>query len=95
MTNRITRRGIPINDNAARLGSGGGEGPDQHLYNNMTAPAAQHRCMTMPDQGANTERRVEQLRLFALDGVLSEPYVPARAGNDAAMSAAMRVGRAQ
>ena len=40
-------------------------------------------------------QRAEQVRLFALDGVLSEPYVPAHAGNGAAMSAALRVGRAQ
>ena len=84
-----------VNENAARPGSRGGEGIDQRPYNNMTAPAAQLRCTPMPGQGAITEQRAEQLRLFALDGVLSEPYVPAHAGNGAAMSAALRVGRAQ
>ena len=48
-----------------------------------------------PDRRANTERRVEQLRLFALDGVLSEPYVPARARNSAATSAAAVEGMTQ
>lgn len=79
---------------AARPGSVGGEGIGQRPYNNMTAPAAQLRCTPMPGQGFTTEQRAEQLRLFALDGVLSEPYVPARAGNDAAMSAAAGEGRA-
>ena len=87
---------MSTNEKAAPLvQSERGHGIDHHAYNNMTAPAAHHRCTTMPDQGFTTEQRAEQLRLFALDGVLSEPYVPAHAGNGAAMSAALRVGRAQ
>ena len=83
------------NEKAAPLGqSARGQGIGQRSYNNMTAPAAQHRCTPMPGQGATTDQRVVQLRIFALDGALSEPYVPARVGNGAAMSAAMRVGRA-
>lgn len=69
---------------AARAGSRGGENSHQPLNINTTGLPAQHRCTTMPDQGANTERRVEQLRLFALDGVLSEPYMPTRANSKAA-----------
>lgn len=80
--------GIHVDIKAALPGSGGGEGLDQHLYNIMTAPAAQHRCTTMPDHGATTEQRAEQLRLFALDGAWAEPYVPARRRRKAATSAA-------
>ena len=74
--------------NAARPGSRGGEGLDQHVYNNMTAPAAQHRCTTMPGQGATTERRVVQLRLFTPDGAVIESLTSsARSGNGAAAKA--------
>lgn len=86
--------GIHVDIKAALPGSGGGEGLDQHLYNIMTAPAAQHRCTSMPGQGASTKQRVEQLRLFPIDGVWEEPYTSsARAGNDAAMSAVAGEGR--
>ena len=95
MSNRITRRGIPINDNAARLGSGGGKGTDRHEYDSTTASAAQPRCTKVSGWRSGTRQHPIQMRLFALDGVLSEPYVPAHAGNGAAMSAALRVGRAQ
>ena len=61
------------------------EGIHQLCVNiNTAGPSAQHRCTTMPDQGTNTERRVEQLCIFALDGVLSEPYMPTRANSKAA-----------
>ena len=80
---------------AARPGSVGGEGIGQRPYNNMMAPAVQPHCTPMPGQGATTGQRAEQLRLFALDGALSEPYVPARAGKDAAMFAAAVVGTTQ
>lgn len=40
-------------------------------------------------------RHPQQLLLFPVKGAWSEPYVPARAGKDAAMFAALRVGRAQ
>ena len=84
------------NEEAARPGSRGGEGIDQRAYNNMTAPAAQHRCTTMPDQGAARKERVEQLRLFSIDGAWTEPYTPpTRAGNDALIAAAGEVRRAQ
>ncbi len=48
----------------------------------------------VPDRCDGMGQHPIQLRLFALDGALSEPYVPARAGNDAAMSAAAGEGRA-
>lgn len=94
MSNRITRRGIPINDNAARLGSGGGKGTDRHEYDSTTASAAQPRCTKVSGWRSGTRQHPIQMRLFALDGALSEPYMPARAGNDAAMSAASGEGRA-
>ena len=38
--------------------------------------------------------RAEQLFMFEMDGALSEPYMPARAGKDAAMFAAASRGTA-
>ena len=82
--------------NAARPGSEGGNGSTQLVYANTTGRLAQPHCTPMPDRCATTAQGAVQLRLFALDGVLSEPYVPARAkGNVAATAATMRVGRAQ
>lgn len=94
MSNRITRRGIPINDNAAQLGSGGGEGTDRHEYDSTTASAAQSRCTKVSGWRSGMRQHPIKLRLFALDGSMSEPYMPTRAkGNDAAMSAAAGEGR--
>ena len=77
------------NEEAARLGSWGGEGTDQHEYDNTTASAAQPRCTPMPVHGAARKERVEQLRLIPLDGAWAEPYTPfARARNNVATSAA-------
>ena len=77
-----------VNENAARPGSRGGEGIDQRPYNNMTAPAAQLRCTPMPGQGAITERRVVQLRLFTPDGAVIESLTSsARSGNGAVAKA--------
>ena len=81
--------------NAARAGSRGGERANRITHVITAGPSAQPRCAPMPDHGATAEQRAEQLRLFALDGAWAEPYVPARVGNGAAMSAALRVGRAQ
>ena len=81
--------------NAARPGSEGGENSHQLLYANTTGRPAQLRCTPMPDQGAARKERVEQLRLFSIDGAWTEPYTPpTRAGNDALMAAAGE-GRAQ
>ena len=95
MSNRITRRGIPINDNAARLGSGGGKGTDRHEYDSTTASAAQPRCTKVSGWRSGTRQHPIQMRLFALDGALSEPYMPVRVGNGAAMSAAAGEGAGQ
>lgn len=95
MSNRITRRGIPINDNAARLGSGGGKGTDRHEYDSTTASAAQPRCTKVSGWRSGTRQHPIQMRLFALDGALSETYPPsACVRNDAVMSAAAGEGRA-
>lgn len=81
-----------VNENAARPGSRGGEGIDQRPCNNMTAPAAQLRCTPMPPpmpgQGAITERRVVQLRLFTPDlAVIESLTSSARSGNGAVAKA--------
>jgi len=95
MTNRITRStGECVDTKAARLGSGGGEGTNQHKYNNMASSAAQLRCTPMPDWRGSKGQGPMQLRLIELDGAWNEPYVPTRVENDAAMSAATREGRA-
>ena len=48
----------------------------------------------VPDRCATTKQRVEQLRLFSIDGVWEEPYTPpAHAGNDAAAKANSGEGR--
>ena len=95
MSIRITRRGIPINDNAARPGSRGGEGIDQHAYNNMTAPAAQFRCTPMPGQGAASGQRAVQLRLFTPDGAVIESHMSsARSGNGASAKGVTEEGPA-
>ena len=69
-----------------------GQRINQYLYTTMTASAAQLRYTSMPDRCATTAQGAVQLRLFALDGALSEPYVSARVGNGAAMSAAAGEG---
>lgn len=66
-----------------------------YAHTNTTDVSAQPRCTSLPDRRATTKQRAVQLRIFALDGAWAEPYVPARAGNDAAMSAAAGEGRAQ
>ena len=74
-----------INKKAAPLvQSERGQGIDQRAYSNMTVRAAQLRCTPMPDQGATTERRAVQLRLFTPDGAVIESLTSsARSGNDA------------
>lgn len=79
--------------NAARPGSEGGENSHQLLYANTTGRLAQPHCTPMPDRCATTAQGAVQLRLFSLDGALSEPYVPARAGNDATTTSAAGEGR--
>lgn len=87
-------------ESAARPGSKGGNGSNQHINANTTAPAAQPR-MSMPDRRdwrdrrATMKQRAVQLRLFAVDGAGREPYTSsARAGNNVATSAAAGEGRA-
>ena len=80
---------------AARAGSRGGENSHQLLNINTTGLPAQPRRTPMPDQGGARKERVEQLRLFSIDGAWAEPYVARAKGNVAGTSAAMRVGRAQ
>lgn len=63
---------------AARAGSRGGENSHQLLNINTTGMPAQPRRTPMSDQGSARKERVEQLRLFSIDGVWAEPYVPAR-----------------
>ena len=83
-----------LTKNAARPGSEGGEGTNRLSYISTPGLSAQSYCTVITSQCGGTGRRPVQLRLFALDGALSEPYMPARAGNDAAMSAASGEGRA-
>ena len=80
--------------NAARPGSEGGNGSNQQIHNNTAGQATQPRCTKVSGWRSGTRQHPIQMRLFALDGAWAEPYVPARAGNDAAMSAAAGEGRA-
>lgn len=84
----INKKAGPL-DQSAR-----GQRIDQHAYNNMTAPAAQPRCTSLPDRRATTKQRAVQLRIFALDGAWAEPYVACAKRNKAATSAAAGEGRA-
>lgn len=56
---------------AARLGSEGGGISAQRLHTNTASMTAQPRRMS------TRHASVVQLRLFALDGVWTEPYTPA------------------
>lgn len=64
---------------AARPGSEGGEGTNQLLYISTPGLSAQSYCKVITSQCGGTGRRPAQLRLFSIDGVWSEPYVPGRA----------------
>ena len=85
----------PQRRNAARPGSEGGEGTNQLSYISTPGLSAQSYCAVITSKCGGTGRRPVQLRLFALDGALSEPYMAACAGNDAATSAAAVVGMTQ
>ena len=77
-----------ITKNAARPGSEGGNGFNQPVYLNTAGPATQPRCTKVSGWRSGTRQHPIQMRIFALDGALSEPYMPARSGNNAVMSAA-------
>ena len=68
-----------VNKNAARPGSEGGEGTNQLSYISTPGLSAQSYCKVITSQCGGTGRRPAQLRLFPIDGVWSEPYVPGRA----------------
>ena len=81
--------GIHVYNKAARPGSEGGNGSNQQVHINTAGPATQPRCTKMSGWCSGMGQHPMQLRLFALDGALTEPYAPARAkGNNAATSAA-------
>lgn len=75
---------------AAQAGSRGGENSHQLLNINTTGMPAQPRRTPMSDQGSARKERVEQLRLFSIDGAWAEPYIARAKGNVAATSAAAR-----
>lgn len=74
----------PQRRNAARPGSEGGEGTNQLSYISTPGLSAQSYCTVITSKCGGTGRRPAQLRLFPIDGVLSEPYMPTRANSKAA-----------
>ena len=80
--------------NAARPGSEGGNGSNQQIHNNTAGQATQPRCTKVSGWCSGMGQHPLRLRLFALDGALSESYPPsACVGNDAATSATAGEGR--
>ena len=75
-------------EEAARAGSRGGENSHRLINTNTTGRPAQLRSTPMPSQGATTERRAVQLRLFTPDRAVIESHTSsARSGNGAAAKA--------
>lgn len=66
-------------EEAARAGSRGGEGSNQHSYDNTTDAMAQSRCTSMPGRRGSAEQLVVQLLIFDIAGAAAEPYTPVRA----------------
>ena len=71
---------VLTNEQAARLGSEGGEG-SKHADCATAEVAAQPRgnMAPVPSRRGSTRPRVEQLLLFDIAGAATEPYPPARA----------------
>ena len=66
------------NKDAARPGSRGGNGSNQHSYDTTTDARAQSRCTSMPRRRVSTGQLVVQLLFFDIAGAAAEPYPPAR-----------------
>ena len=74
-------------EEAARPGSEGGNESNQRVHLN-TGGLATQLGESLPGQGATTERRAVQLRLFTPDGAVIESHMSsARSGNDASAKA--------
>ena len=64
----------------------------RYAHTNTTDVSAQPHA-SLPDRRATTTQRALQLRLFALDGALSEPFMPARRRRKSTTYAAAVEGR--
>ena len=78
--------------NAARPGSEDGNGSNQPVYPNTVGPA-KPRCTKVSGWCSGTRQHPMQLRIFALDGALTEPYMPVRRRRKSTTYAAAGEGR--